>query len=92
MITQDELNKIATMSSLSSDDAKNLLNEVNSIMQCIEPLHQVNSLNVKPLNHPQDMLQRLRLDVESNENQVLNLAKIAPLFEDDLYLVPKVIE
>ena len=42
-----------------------------------------------PLLHPFALHQRLRADAVTEEDCIAELEAIAPLFEDDLYLVPK---
>ena len=47
---------------------------------------------VEPMAHPQHMAQRLRPDEVTETDQREKFQRIAPLIEDGLYLVPKVIE
>ena len=91
---ETELTKIAALAyiGLNNDSAKLLVHDVGAIMDFIEQLRAVNTTGVAPMLHPLDLHQRLRSDEAVNENQVSHLAEIAPLFADDLYLVPKVIE
>ncbi|MES9845455.1 MAG: Asp-tRNA(Asn)/Glu-tRNA(Gln) amidotransferase subunit GatC, partial [Candidatus Sedimenticola sp. 6PFRAG5] len=52
----------------------------------------VGTEGVVPMAHPLHMVQRLREDVVTETNQRDNFQSVAPLTEDGLYLVPKVIE
>lgn len=93
--TQDELKKIASLAHLDldtdADMALQLADDVNSIMDYVGQLRGVDTHDITPLIHPLDAHQHLRTDHVINENHVAELASIAPLFADDLYLVPKVI-
>jgi aspartyl-tRNA(Asn)/glutamyl-tRNA(Gln) amidotransferase subunit C len=93
-ISQEELKKIAGLAYLNTDssDSNQLSQEISSIMDFIDQLRSVDTTNVMPLFHPFSSHQRLRTDEISEHNCTTELAAIAPLFEDNLYLVPKVIE
>jgi aspartyl-tRNA(Asn)/glutamyl-tRNA(Gln) amidotransferase subunit C len=55
-------------------------------------MQSVDTESVEPLAHPLDVVQRLRIDEVTEENQRESLQKLAPASEDGLYLVPKVLE
>ncbi len=76
----------------SSDQIAQLNEEVNAIMDFVEQLHSVDTQNIAPLFHPLALHQRLREDTVTEEECIAELEAMAPLFEDNLYLVPKVIE
>ena len=90
----NELDKIAALSyiGMNAESTAQLSHDVGAIMNFVEQLRAIDSTGVAPLLHPLDQHQRLRADVVSEENQVLQLADIAPQFADNLYLVPKVID
>ena len=94
--TQDELKKIAALAYLDldteADAADQLADDVNFIMDYVEQLRQVDTRHIAPLRNPLDLHQRLRKDEFSDDNCVDALKKVAPMFVDDLYLVPKVID
>lgn len=93
--TQDKLQKIANLAHLDLDSdpgmAKQLANDVNSIMNFVEQLKGVDTQDAAPLIHPLDGYQPLREDHVDNHNYSEALASISPLFADDLYMVPTVI-
>lgn len=93
-ITPTELEKIAQLAYLDTDTdhTPQLIQEVNEIMDFVEQLRSVDTTNVSPLLHPFALQQRLRPDTITEESCLAELEAIAPLFEDDLYLVPQVIE
>lgn len=94
MTSEHELKKIASLAHIETDanSTMQFAHDVSDIMNFVEQLRPVNTADVAPLLHPLDLNQRLRLDEVKEENCVTQLAKIAPSFADDLYLVPKVIE
>lgn len=87
--------KIANLAHLdietNHDTARQLEHDVSAIMDYIEQLRQVDSRGVLPLFHPLDLHQRLRADEVCEESLVDELKTIAPLFDNDLFLVPQVI-
>jgi len=55
-------------------------------------MNAVDTQGVKPMAHPLDAVQRLREDVVTEADQREHFQQHAPLVEDGLFLVPKVIE
>ncbi|GGI75560.1 Asp-tRNA(Asn)/Glu-tRNA(Gln) amidotransferase subunit GatC [Legionella impletisoli] len=92
--SETELQKLASLAyiKLDAETRTKLAHDVSAIMEFVEQLRSINTQEIKPLFHPLDMQQRLREDVCDEPNRVEYLAEIAPLFENDHYLVPKVIE
>lgn len=93
-ITKDDLNTIKQLAYLDTELQSNdtLDEEINAIMNFVEQLKQVNTNGIAPLFHPYDLHQRLREDEVLEKDCTEQLEQIAPFFEDDLYLVPKVID
>ncbi|MFJ1267404.1 Asp-tRNA(Asn)/Glu-tRNA(Gln) amidotransferase subunit GatC [Legionella lytica] len=93
-ITPTELEKIAQLAYLDTDTdhTPQLIQEVNEIIDFVEQLRSVDTTDISPLFHPFALQQRLRPDAITEESCLAELEAIAPLFEDDLYLVPQVIE
>jgi len=94
LTSAQEFKKIATLAHLEADSksAHQLASDVSSIMGFIEQLRTVDTTAVTPLIHPLELHQRLRVDEVHETSCVEQLAAIAPLFAEDLYLVPKIIE
>lgn len=94
MLKETDLENIAQLACLEpdADNYAQLTEEVGAIMDFVEQLRQIKTTGIAPLFHPFDLHQRLREDEISKEDCRKQLAEIAPLFEDDLYLVPKVID
>lgn len=94
MSFEQDLKKIEQLAYLDSesDEHSQLAEEVHAIMDFIDQLRKVDTRNTAPLFHPADLQQRLRPDEVTEENCEAQLAELAPLFEDGLYQVPKVID
>jgi len=90
----DDVKAIAHLARLeiSETDIKNYTDSLSSILDLVAQMNSVNSDDVKPMAHPMDVSQRLRVDEVHEENQREHFQAIAPQTEDGLYLVPKVIE
>lgn len=93
-ISQKDLEKIARLAYLDTESSttSHLAQEVSAIMDFVYQLRSVDTHNVEPLFHPFALHQRLRTDVVTEAECIKELEAMAPLFEDGLYLVPKVIE
>ncbi|ASQ46112.1 Asp-tRNA(Asn)/Glu-tRNA(Gln) amidotransferase subunit GatC [Legionella clemsonensis] len=93
-ITNDDLKNIEQLAYLDAETSENtkLAEEMNAIMDFVEQLRQVDTTGIAPLFHPFDLHQRLRPDEVHEQDCTRQLEEIAPLFEENLYLVPKVIE
>ncbi|KTD16988.1 Asp-tRNA(Asn)/Glu-tRNA(Gln) amidotransferase subunit GatC [Legionella jordanis] len=93
-IRDDELKNMAQLACMDIDSeyGDTLAEDVNAIMDFVEQLKQVDTSGVSPLFHPLDLQQRFRKDTVHENDCSVELAAIAPLFEDNLYLVPKVID
>lgn len=93
-ISLKDLEKIAQLAYLDSDvdHTPKLIQEINEIMDFVEQLRAVDTTEITPLFHPFALHQRLRADAITEEDCLAELEELAPLFEDNLYLVSQVIE
>ena len=92
-LSSADIENIARLARLdASENPSQLYEEVNSIMNFVEQLRSVDTINIAPLFHPLALYQRLRTDEITEEVCIAELETMAPLFENNLYLVPKVIE
>lgn len=91
---EDDLKNIADLAYIELDQATaiQLTHDLDAIMKFVEQLRAVDTTHVDPLLHPLDLTQRLRPDQVTEANHSEQLGTIAPLFEDNLYLVPKIID
>lgn len=90
----DDIKAIARLARLRIDDADVPLYATNlsSILDLVEQMNSVNTEGVMPMSHPLDVVQRLREDIVTENNQRDEFQKVAPATQDGLYLVPRVIE
>lgn len=98
LLTPEDVNRIALLArlELSKDERSAMLSQLNGFFGIVERMSAVDTGGVEPLYTPLSAVQavslRLRDDVVTETDQrALNQAS-APLVEDGLYLVPKVVE
>lgn len=93
-LSPSEVNKIAWLGRIAIDPDKieAYARDLSGILDFVEQMSAVDTGNVAPMAHPQDLAQRLRPDVATEPNQRELFQAHAPLVEAGLYLVPKVIE
>jgi len=93
-LTADEVKKIAHLARLSikEENIQGYANNLSGILDLVAQMNAINTDNVQPMAHPQEMIQRLRDDEVTEINQRDVLQQNAPATEENLYLVPKVIE
>ena len=77
---------------ISDAEAQTARGHLNGILGLIEAMQAVDTRNVEPMAHAQDLAQRLRDDCVTEVNQREAFQAIAPEIEAGLYLVPKVLE
>lgn len=91
-LSVDEFKQISELAYLDTSLNAQLEKDIEAIMDFVEQLSAQDTSNILPLFHPFDLHQRLRPDAVTEEDCLAELAELAPLFEEDLYLVPKVLE
>ena len=86
--------QIAHLARLAIDEAAipRYAAELSRILDLVEQMNRVDTSAVVPMAHPLDAHQRLRADEVTEVNQREKFQRGAPLVEDGLYLVPRVIE
>ena len=89
-----DVEKIAHLARLAIDEGEveRYARDLSSILDLVEQMNAADTQGVTPLAHPLHMAQRLRRDEVTEADQREKFQRIAPLTEDGLYLVPKVIE
>jgi len=93
-LDKTEVEKIAHLARLhiSESETIDVTTRITDILTLIDQMQSVDTEAVEPLAHPRDMVQRLRVDEITEDNQRDRLQQLAPASEDGLYLVPKVLE
>ncbi len=89
-----QVEKIAHLARLGidADAIPDYARNLSAILAFVEQLNRVDTTGVEPLAHPLEATQRLRPDVVTEPNEREKFLRNAPLTEDGLYLVPRVIE
>lgn len=93
-LERTDIEKIAHLARLEirDEDIATYTRNLSDILNLVAQLGEADTANVEPMAHPLDMVQRLREDAVTEDNQRDHFQKIAPQVESGLYLVPKVIE
>ena len=93
-LDKTEIEKIAHLARLhiGESETEEVATRITDILVLIDQMQSVDTDAVEPLAHPLDLVQRLRADEITEDNQRDRLQKLAPASEDGLYLVPKVLE
>src|SRR5947208_1631258 len=94
MLSLDQVRAIADLAriELAEAEAHALQQQLNGILAIVDEMLAVDTAGIVPMAHPQDARQRLREDVVTEADEHALFQSTAPQVEDDLYLVPRVIE
>ena len=92
--SSDQVNRIAQLARLKTDEEKSayFAGHLTRILDLVEQMNRIDTENIEPMAHPQDSNLRLRADEVTAENRREDYQAIAPMAENGLYLVPRVIE
>lgn len=93
-IERGDVEKIAYLARIQITDAQldKVTEDLSRILSLVDQMQAVSTEGIDPMSNPLDMVQRLRADQVTEENQRERFQAIAPATEAGLYLVPKVIE
>ena len=98
-LTLSDVKRIAHLAQLEmgDDQAAIALGQLNGIFALAEQMQAVDTTGVAPLSHPLaahmgNITLRLREDTATEPNRREDYLAVAPMTQDGLYLVPKVIE
>ncbi|WP_280153302.1 Asp-tRNA(Asn)/Glu-tRNA(Gln) amidotransferase subunit GatC [Piscinibacter sp. XHJ-5] len=97
-LTSDDVSRIAHLARLELQPAEQaaMLAQINGFFSIVEQMSAVDTSGVEPLYTPlsavSEVALRLREDVVTEADQRTLHQRSAPVVEDGLYLVPKVIE
>ena len=93
-LDKDQVQQIATLArlKLSDDEYAESVEKLSRIVDFVDQLAAADTSGVVPMAHPLDAAQRLRPDVVTEADDHERYQQNAPLVQDGLYLVPKVIE
>jgi aspartyl-tRNA(Asn)/glutamyl-tRNA(Gln) amidotransferase subunit C len=93
-LDKDQVQRIAVLARLrlADDEFGETVDKLSRIVDFVDQLGQAATDNVVPMAHPLDEAQRLRVDEVTESDSRDAIQENAPLVENGLYLVPKVIE
>ncbi len=93
-ISTEKIAHLTTLAQLeiSPDEVDTVGRKIDQILKMIEPVTHADTDHIKPLSHPLDTEQPLRIDKITETDQHARYQKIAPSTENGLYIVPQFIE
>lgn len=93
-LDETDVVRIAHLARLEIDPANvpRYAHDLSAILEFVNQMDLVDTAAVAPMAHPLDEVQRMRDDVVTEGNMRELFQSTAPLVEQGLYLVPKVIE
>lgn len=93
-LSLDDVKRIARLARIAVEQQETVMvqNQLSGIFHLIEEMQAIDTTQIEPMSHAQDLSLRLREDVVTEADQHKLFQSIAPQIEADLYLVPKVIE
>lgn len=77
---------------VSDADAERMTGELNSILQFVEQLDEVNIEGVEPLTSVVAQTMKKRADGVTDGGYAADVVRNAPASEDNFFMVPKVVE
>ena len=93
-INHKEIIKLAELARIQLNDEtiKETTKSITDVLCLIDQLGAAKTSDIQPMAHPTDAFQRLRADEVTESDQRQTFQDLAPLAENGLYLVPKVID
>ena len=93
-IDKNTINKIARLSRIKLDDreSEDYLKDLNSILDWVEQLNEVNTENVEPLSNISSSILPKREDDSKDTNTSEEILENAPDKLEGFFAVPKVVE
>jgi len=77
---------------IEEQDISSYAKDLSGMLDLLTQMNDLDTDGVEPMAHPMDQVQRLRVDVVTEQVDREKFQAIAPQVEAGLYLVPKVIE
>ena len=93
-ISQEDVEKVALLARLSiaQSDLPEVTERFGRVLQLVNELNTIDTEGVAPMSNPHDMVQRLRPDVVTGNDEREALMACAPAQDQGYFLVPKVID
>ena len=92
--SSDDVTRLARLAriDLADDEARDVRAKLDAIFGLIDALQAIDTTDVEPMAHAQDVSMPLRDDAVTDENRRDRYQAQAPAVANGLYIVPKVIE
>lgn len=92
--SNEDIRRLARLSRLKIDEQtiESMRDNLEGIRELLQKISEQSLEDVSPLTHPGDITLRLREDIVTESDQREENLKNAPLTEDGLFLVPRVID
>jgi aspartyl-tRNA(Asn)/glutamyl-tRNA(Gln) amidotransferase subunit C len=93
-LTGKEVQRIATLARLrlTAAEEERLTGQLDSILQYMGKLNQLDTSGIEPFNHVVDMINPMREDIVTNQPNAEALLANAPAKDNTFFQVPKIIE
>ena len=93
-IDKNTINKIARLSRIKLDDkeSEDYIKDLNSILDWVEQLNEVNTENIEPLSNISSSVMPKREDTSKDVNSSDEILENAPDKLEGFFAVPKVVE
>ncbi|MDC2979745.1 Asp-tRNA(Asn)/Glu-tRNA(Gln) amidotransferase subunit GatC [Pelagibacteraceae bacterium] len=93
-IDKNTINKIARLSRIKLDDkeSEDYIKDLNSILDWVEQLNEVNTENIEPLSNISSSVLPKREDTSKDVNSSDEILENAPDKLEGFFAVPKVVE
>ena len=93
-LTLEDVARIAHLAriEISAGEAADVHAKLDAIFAMINEMRSIDTTGIVPMSHAQDMTMPLREDRVTESDQRARFQEVAPLVEDGLYLVPRVVE
>jgi aspartyl-tRNA(Asn)/glutamyl-tRNA(Gln) amidotransferase subunit C len=93
-IDENHIQKVARLArlELSDDEKQEFTAQLSDILTYVEKINQLDTGDTAPADHITDISNVLRKDAAGESLKTEDLEKIAPLFRDGHFVVPKVID
>jgi aspartyl-tRNA(Asn)/glutamyl-tRNA(Gln) amidotransferase subunit C len=94
LINRKEVEQIAVLAKLRVSESKidAITSSLDSVVDMINHINEIETDNVKPMANPMDSVQRLRADEVNEISHKEQLLAMASHADDDYFLVPTVVE
>lgn len=93
-LSADQIRQVAHLARLElrAEEVDHYAGQLSRILDLVSQLSSANTEGVAPMAHPLAMVQRLRPDTVTETDHRERFQAQAPVVQDGLFMVPKVIE